>query len=116
MCVCVTCGGCFKGQQIKNLKEGLREVTDYVMLTKRSGSYREEIVRHTLSSKTRYDGYAYNPSTWEVEAVGSVVHFHTWLHSKFEASLCYMRSCLKNIIINNNKSKQSNKTLDEPGV
>ena len=38
-----------------------------------------------------------HPSTWEMEAGGSGVQGHPWLHSEFEASLGYMRPCLKTI-------------------
>jgi hypothetical protein len=35
------------------------------------------------------------PSTWEVEAGGSEVRGYPQLHSEFEASLGYIRACLK---------------------
>lgn len=36
-----------------------------------------------------------NPSTQEVEAGGSKVQRHPWLHSSFNDSLRYMKSCLE---------------------
>lgn len=36
-----------------------------------------------------------NQNTWEVEAGGSEVQGHPWLHSEFEASLGYVRLCFK---------------------
>lgn len=37
----------------------------------------------------------YNPITLDVKAGGSEVQRHTWLHKEFEASLGFMRPCLK---------------------
>lgn len=36
-----------------------------------------------------------DPSTWEVKARGSEVQHQPWLHIDFEASLSYIRTCLK---------------------
>lgn len=36
-----------------------------------------------------------NPSIWEMEKGGSDIQGHSWLHSKFMASLGYMESHLK---------------------
>jgi hypothetical protein len=38
---------------------------------------------------------ASDPSIWEVEARGSGVQGHPWLHIEFEVSLGYTTSCLK---------------------
>lgn len=35
--------------------------------------------------------HVFNPRTWEVEAEGSGIQTHSWLHNKFEISLDYMR-------------------------
>jgi hypothetical protein len=35
-----------------------------------------------------------NPSTWQVEAGGLGVQGHSWLHTKLETNLDYMRLCL----------------------
>ena len=35
--------------------------------------------------------HAFNPSTWEAEVGESEVQGFLWLHSKFEATLGYMR-------------------------
>lgn len=37
-----------------------------------------------------------NSSTQEVEAAGSGIQGHPWLHSEFESSLGYVKLCLKN--------------------
>lgn len=42
-------------------------------------------------------GHTYNPTTWWVNTGGSGVQGHCWLFIKFEASLDYVRFCLKNI-------------------
>lgn len=41
-----------------------------------------------------------NPSTQGVEARGLEVQSHPWLYSWLEASLLYMRSCLKKKKVN----------------
>lgn len=38
---------------------------------------------------------ACNPSSWELETRGSEVQVHSWLPSKFKASLGYMKPHLK---------------------
>ena len=38
---------------------------------------------------------ASNPSTWVIDAAGSGVEGHPWLHSKLEVSLGCLRSYLK---------------------
>ena len=43
------------------------------------------------SSYNRYSGPHRNPTTWQVEAGGSEVQGHPQLHSKFKASLGYMK-------------------------
>lgn len=40
--------------------------------------------------------YTCNPSTQQMEARGSGVQGHPWLHIDFEASLGYLSICLKN--------------------
>jgi hypothetical protein len=46
-------------------------------------------------TKCGHGGQACNPSTLEVGTGGSGVQGQPQLHSKLEASLCYMRFCLK---------------------
>ena len=35
--------------------------------------------------------HVFNPRIWEVEAEGSGIQTHSWLHNKLETSLGYMR-------------------------
>lgn len=45
--------------------------------------------------QTQHAGTCYNPSTSEMEVGGPGVQGQPWLHRQFEASLGYVRFCLK---------------------
>lgn len=49
--------------------------------------------------------HTYNPSIWEVYAGGSEIQGHLWLHSEFEASPGYMKSCIKKYKTKQNKNR-----------
>lgn len=46
-------------------------------------------------NQTQHAGTCYNPSTSEMEVGGPGVQGQPWLHRQFEASLGYVRFCLK---------------------
>lgn len=68
-----------------------------------------ELARHALGVPYKLGAMAqaYNPSTQKVSTVESEVQIHSWLHSKFKASLNYYYIvteyitiyCLKNIYL-----------------
>lgn len=53
--------------------------------------------------------YTCKSSAWEVEARGSDVHGHPWLHSKFEASLSYRKPWSQNKTKKKGKREQKKK-------
>lgn len=50
--------------------------------------------------KVDVETHTCHPSTGDVDAGGSGVEGHSWLHNELEASLGYIRLCLKTTINN----------------
>ena len=74
--------------------EGLR-AADMALLGGRLSCVNKTLVSIPSPPETGCGRALCNLSTWQIEAGGSSVGGHSWLHSDPKASLGYMRSCLK---------------------
>lgn len=69
---------------------------------------RRHWVQSPAQHRTVIVTHAYKPSTWDVEAGGSEIQSHFRLHSKFEASLGYLRPYLRQTCLVNHQAPHLN--------